>query len=78
MLPGQHPVRLAIAAGFITFLSVLLVAGGNDVFAIMFGWSQPTFLRVLQYLIFLLPPLIALFTYVLLRGRARQWATTVR
>jgi len=44
----------------------------------MFGWSQPTFLRVLQYLIFLLPPLIALFTYVLLRGRARRWATTVR
>ena len=78
LLPGQHPVRTALAAGFITFLSVLLVAGGNDVFAIVFGWSQPTFLRVLQYMVFLLPPLIALFTYVLLRGRARRWATTVR
>jgi ubiquinol-cytochrome c reductase cytochrome b subunit len=78
MLPGQHPVRTALTAGFVTFLSVLLVAGGNDVFAFVFGWSQPTFLAVLQYLVILLPPVIALLTYVLLRGRARRWATTVR
>ena len=78
MLPGQHPVRTALTAGFVTFLSVLLVAGGNDVFAFVFGWSQPAFLVVLQYLFILLPPVIALLTYLLLRGRARRWATTVR
>ena len=78
MLPGQHPVRTALTAGLITFLSVLLVAGGNDVFAFVFGWSQPALLLVLQYLTILLPPVIALLAYVLLRGRARRWATTVR
>ena len=78
MLPGQHPVRTALTAGFVTFLTVLLVAGGNDVFAFVYGWSQPTFLVVLQYLFFLPPPVVALLTYAIVRGRARRWATTVR
>jgi ubiquinol-cytochrome c reductase cytochrome b subunit len=78
MLPGQHPVRVAIAAGFLTFLTVLLVAGANDVFAFVYGLSQPHLLRALQYLTVLLPPVVALLTYVIMRGRARRWATTVR
>ena len=78
MLPGQHPVRAALAAGFITFLTVLLVAGGNDVFAFVYDWSQPKLLEILQWLFFVLPPVVALLTYALLRGRARRWATTVR
>jgi ubiquinol-cytochrome c reductase cytochrome b subunit len=78
MLPGQHPVRTALTAGFVTFLTVLLVAGGNDVFAFVAGWSQPAFLVVLQYLVILAPPVVAIVTYALLRGRARRWATTVR
>jgi ubiquinol-cytochrome c reductase cytochrome b subunit len=78
MLPGQHPWRTALAAGFITFLTVLLVAGGNDVFAFVYGWSQPALLVVLRWMFFVLPPVVALATYLLLRGRARRWATTVR
>ena len=78
MLPGQHPVRVALAAGFITFLTVLLVAGGNDVFAFVYDWSQPKLLEILQWLFFVLPPVVALLTYALLRGRARRWASTVR
>ena len=77
-LPGQHPVRTALAAGFVTFLSVLLVAGANDVLAVLYGWSQPTLLRVLQVLVIVLPPVIALLTFVIVRGRARRWASTVR
>jgi ubiquinol-cytochrome c reductase cytochrome b subunit len=77
-LPGQHPVRTALAAGFVTFLSVLLVAGGNDVFAVRYGWSQPTLLLVLQILVIVLPPLVAAATFVLVRERARRWASTVR
>ena len=77
-LPGQHPSRAALAAGFVTFLSVLLVAGGNDVFAVLYDWSQPTLLLVLQVLVIVLPPMVALLTYVLVRGRARRWASTVR
>ena len=42
--PGQRPGRMAIGAGFVTFLSVLLVAGGDDVFASVFGWSLPVLL----------------------------------
>ncbi len=78
MLPGQHPVRAALAAGFITFLTVLLVAGGNDVFAFVYDWSQPMLLEILRWSFFVLPPVVALLTYALLRGRARRWATTVR
>lgn len=78
MLPGQHPVRAAIAAGFITFLTVLLVAGANDVFAFVYGWSQPWLLEILRWLFFVLPPVVAVAIYALLRGRARRWATTVR
>jgi ubiquinol-cytochrome c reductase cytochrome b subunit len=76
MLPGQHPVRAALAAGFITFLTVLLIAGGNDVFAFVYGWSQPQMLEILQWLFFVLPPVVALLTYALLRGSARRWAST--
>jgi hypothetical protein len=71
-------VRSALAAGFITFLTVLLVAGANDVFAFVYGWSQPLLLEVLQWSFFVLPPVVALATYLLLRVRARRWATTVR
>ena len=78
LLPGQHPARTALAAGFITFLSLLLVAGGNDVFAFAYGWSQPWLLEVLQWLTIVLPPVVAVVTYALLRGGARRWASTVR
>ena len=77
-LPGQHPIRTALAAGFVTFLSVLLVAGANDVFAVLYDWSQPMLLTVLQVLVIVLPPVVALLTYVLVRWRARRWASTVR
>jgi quinol---cytochrome-c reductase cytochrome b subunit len=78
LLPGQHPVRSAIGAGFITFLTVLLVAGGDDVFAFVYGLSLPHLLRVLQVLVIVAPPVVALVTYAIMRGRARRWATTVR
>ena len=72
-------MRTALAAGFVTFLSVLLVAGGNDVFAFVYGWSQPALLRVLQYLTIVLPPVVAARSPTrCVRGRARRWATTVR
>ncbi len=78
LLPGQHPVRTALAAGFVTFLSVLLIAGANDVFAVVFGWSQPILLLVLQILTIVAPPTVALLTYAITRSRARRWASTVR
>jgi ubiquinol-cytochrome c reductase cytochrome b subunit len=71
--PSQRAGRMAVGAGFVTFLSVLLVAGGDDVFANAFGWSLPALLRTLQVLLFVLPPLVALFTYAIARRRSQRW-----
>jgi len=75
-LPSERPGRTAIGAGFVTFLTVLLVAGGDDVFASAFGLSLPVLLRTLQVLFFVAPPMVALFTYLIFRRRARRWLTT--
>jgi len=71
--PSQRPGRVAVGAGFVTFLSVLLVAGGDDVFATVFCWSLPVLLRTLQVLVIVLPPLVALFTYAIARRRSQRW-----
>jgi len=77
-LPSERPGRAAIGAGFVTFLSVLLVAGGDDVFASAFGLSLPVLLRTLQVLFFVAPPLVALFTYLVFRRRSQRWPATGR
>jgi len=77
-LPSERPGRVAIGAGFVTFLSVLLVAGGNDVFATAFGLDLLAFQRVLQVLVIVLPPIVALFTYLVFRRRSQRWLATGR
>ncbi len=77
-LPSERPGRAAIGAGFVTFLSVLLVAGGNDVFATVFGLDLLVFQRTLQVLVIVLPPIVALFTYVISRRRSQRWLATGR
>jgi len=77
-LPGQRPGRTAVGAGFITFLLVLLVAGGGDVFAVQLGVPQPRLLTTLRVLVVVLPPLVALLTYVVFRRRSRRWAAVAR
>jgi ubiquinol-cytochrome c reductase cytochrome b subunit len=77
-LPSERPGRAAIGAGFVTFLSVLLVAGGNDVFATVFGLDLLAFQRTLQVLVIVLPPIVALFTYVISRRRSQRWLATGR
>jgi hypothetical protein len=62
----------------VTFLTVLLVAGGDDVLASAFGLSLPVLLRTLQVLFFVAPPIVALFTYVVFRRRAQRWLATER
>lgn len=71
-MPGERPGRLALGAGLVTFLTVLLVAGGNDVFAARYGLSQPVLLRVLQVLVFVLPPAVAALTYAVARRRVAR------
>jgi len=71
--PSQRPGRMALGAGFFTFLTVLLVGGGDDVFASAFGWSLPVLLRTLQILVIVLPPLVAALTYAIARRRSGRW-----
>ncbi|NLE22756.1 MAG: ubiquinol-cytochrome c reductase cytochrome b subunit [Actinobacteria bacterium] len=72
---GQHAARAALGAGFTTFLSVLLVAGGNDVFAFVWNVSQPRLLLVLQIATIVLPPVVAVLTYLLVRAWERRGAS---
>ena len=71
-MPGERPGRLAAGAGLVTFLTVLLVAGGNDVFAVRYDLSQPALLRTLQVLVIVLPPAVAALTYAVARRRAAR------
>ncbi len=81
-LPRERPWRTAVGAGFITFLAVLLVAGGNDVFAVLLGMRQPVLLRLLQVLVIVAPPGVALITLAVCRRRRRSaslsWGAAVR
>ena len=77
-LPSERPGRIALGAGFVTVLSVLLIAGGDDVFASAFGLSLPVLIRTLQVLVFVAPPLVALFSYLVARRRSQRWLATGR
>lgn len=70
-MPGERPGRLALGAGIITALLVLLVGGGNDVFAVLMGAEQRTLLRILQGQLLALPVLVALLVYAFARAGSR-------
>jgi ubiquinol-cytochrome c reductase cytochrome b subunit len=65
--PGVNPARTAIAAGTMTFLFALLFAGGDDVWAALFGWQIRTLVLTFRILVIFLPPLVAVLTYYALR-----------
>ena len=70
--PGRRPLQTAFGVAFIVVLVDLLVAGGNDVFSVWSGVSQPTLLTVLQVLV-LVAPLVAMFvTYLICEGIQRR------
>lgn len=61
--PCVHPGRTAIAAGTMTFLFTLLFAGGDDVWAILFGWKVETLVLAFRIAVIVLPPIVALLTF---------------
>jgi ubiquinol-cytochrome c reductase cytochrome b subunit len=71
--PSERPGRVAVGAGFVTFLTVLLLGGADDVFANIYGWDVKTLVYVLRALVFVAPPLVAMLTYVVFRRRAERW-----
>jgi ubiquinol-cytochrome c reductase cytochrome b subunit len=67
--PRDRPGRTAIGAALLTFTGMLLLAGGDDVFAVLFNLSLTTMVAVLQGLTLGLPILIGLIVYGIFRRR---------
>ena len=77
-LPSSGPGASPWAPGSSPSSRVLLVAGGDDVFANVFGWSLPVLLRTLQILVIVLPPLVAALAYAIARRRSERWLVSTR
>jgi ubiquinol-cytochrome c reductase cytochrome b subunit len=79
--PRERPLRTAFGVGTLTFYTVLFVAGSSDIGAQKFVVAIPTFTRVLQVLVILLPVVTALITWKVchdLTGSDRLEATKER
>src|SRR5947209_4083863 len=65
--PRDRPVRTAIGVGVLTFYSVLLLAGGQDIFAQQLNVSIGAVVITFRILLFALPVLTAWFSWKLCR-----------
>jgi ubiquinol-cytochrome c reductase cytochrome b subunit len=70
--PSQRPVRTALGVVVLTFYSVLLLAGGQDIWAQQLDVSLSTVLWTFRVLVFVLPVLLGAFTYKLCRDLERH------
>jgi ubiquinol-cytochrome c reductase cytochrome b subunit len=61
--PRYHPVRTAFGVMALTFYTVLLVAGGDDLFTLVFGLDLNQVLWALRVAVILLPPFAFYATY---------------
>ena len=61
--PRDKPVRTGVGVMAITFYVVLLLAGGNDIIAVIFHLSINEITYFLRAALFILPPLAYLITY---------------
>ena len=76
--PRDIPWRTAFGVAIITFMTILTVAGGNDVIASFFGVSVETMTLVLRILVIVLPVLAFAVTYYLARELKRSELHPVR
>src|SRR4029077_3717099 len=61
--PRQRPVRTALGAATLSFYSVLFFGAASDVIASQFGVSVNAVLWTFRIAVFVLPPIVATFTY---------------
>jgi ubiquinol-cytochrome c reductase cytochrome b subunit len=61
--PRDHPKRTALGVGVLAFYVVLFVAGSQDIIAQKTGASLNVVLITLRVLLFVVPVVVALFTY---------------
>ncbi len=69
--PSLRPGRAALGAAVLTALFVLLLAGGDDVYAVAFNSDVHTLVRVFQGQLLALPIVAALLVYVVMQQRSR-------
>jgi ubiquinol-cytochrome c reductase cytochrome b subunit len=70
--PSERPVRTALGVVVLTFYSVLLLAGGQDIWAQKLNVSLSSVLWTFRVLVFVLPVLTGAFTYKLCRDLERH------
>lgn len=70
--PRDRPVRTAVGVGVLAFYIVLLVAGGQDIFADKLGVSIVPVTWTLRVALFVVPAASALFSWKLCRDRAAE------
>jgi ubiquinol-cytochrome c reductase cytochrome b subunit len=68
--PRDHPLRTALGTSVLMFYVVLFVGGSQDVIAQKLGVSIQPVTMALRILVFVLPGLVAVVTYVLCRDLA--------
>ncbi|MGC2618384.1 MAG: cytochrome bc complex cytochrome b subunit [Acidobacteriaceae bacterium] len=77
-LPWQQPFNTALGCAALAFITVLLVAGGDDVIAVATGSSVVALRDWLRILVFLVPLFTGAFVYALcrlVRGRRQKTGT---
>jgi hypothetical protein len=70
--PSERPVRTALGVVVLTFYSVLLLAGGQDIWSQQLGISLSTVLWTFRISVFVLPALLGAFTYRVCRDLERN------
>jgi ubiquinol-cytochrome c reductase cytochrome b subunit len=70
--PSERPVRTALGVVVLTFYAVLLLAGGQDIWAQKLEVSLSSVLWTFRVLVFVLPVLTGAFTYKLCRDLERH------
>jgi ubiquinol-cytochrome c reductase cytochrome b subunit len=65
--PSERPIRTALGVVVLAFYSVLLLAGGQDIWAQELGLSLPTVLWAFRAMVFVVPALLGWFTWRLCR-----------
>jgi ubiquinol-cytochrome c reductase cytochrome b subunit len=68
---SDRPGRTALGAAILAALAALLVAGGDDVIAVIFGANFRTLVWILRGCVLALPPLVAVTVYYVCRHRRR-------
>jgi ubiquinol-cytochrome c reductase cytochrome b subunit len=72
--PREKPLRVAIGVYGLTLVGVLLVAGGNDVFARILHVPLLTIIYVMRTVVLVLPFLAAAIAYAVTRALLRSHA----